>query len=666
MSKSISIVFIILIIIIVGFAYVNYNSLKQMQSELIKKERLLEESEKIIGEKGESLTQLEEKIKEIIEKEETSPQEKSEEIVKANEIQEQLQKNQQELQKLQLKMEEVIERSKSDAEKIALLREEKAKLEMLLAEKEEEWQKQEEESKKIITTLQKEIGQYESKIGIINSQLGDIKKHLETEIKKRKELEENIIQYEARIDNLQGQLTLKQDDEAYAQKISQLQASKKQLEEEIAKKDAYLKQFQQESQILQEQLNDYKQKVEKLQQEMVQALGQKEILIAIKGKLSQLEQEKSKLEKILKEKETQWLEKEQIHKDTIVLLQEEIEKYETNIKEIGNEILVLKKDLTNKESSLKENIEKEIASFASEIEKLKGEVSFYQDIEKTYQDTLQKLQLDKELLEKELLEKGEVIDQQEYLELAKQLTQYREQIGELKNELARAKESEEEARKAQLEVLINLVLEKEGEWTKQNEENKRLITNLKEQLKEYQQEIELIKFDRSLFKEEIATQIELYQEALAQISNKEDQIIILTTQMEQYMQKIEDYEKTLKEIKTKLQQREDVNIQEQQNLMEAIHSLIKERDEYQNNINQCRLQIERLQSEIAELQNKIGLLEKEKGPKYYEVRSGDCLWTIAKHKYNEGIAWIKIFKANQDQIENPDLIFPYQRFILPE
>ncbi len=672
MSKSITIIFVILIIFIAGFAYINYNRLNQIQDDLIKKETFLKESEKLIQEQEKSLIQLEEKIKEVLEKEETSPSLESIVMVRESEFQEQLKKNQEELQALQTKIEEFLEKSKSDAEIILLLKEEKSKLEMLLAEREEQWQENVEESRRVITSLQKEIEQYESKIEGVSNQLINIEKHFAEEASKRKELEENIMKYEERINDLQGQLALKRDDEIYVQQISQLQMSKKQLEAEIAEKNSYLQHFQQEYQSLQEQLGDHKQKVDKLQQEMVQALGQKEMLTILKDNLAQLEQEKSKLEKMLQEKETQWLEKDQIHKDTITLLQEEIAKYESNIKEIGNEVLVLKEDLI-KERSLKWTIEKEIEAFASEIEKLKEEVSLYKDIEKTYQDTLQKLQLDKEILEKELLQKGELIDQQEYQELANQLAKYQEHIEELKKELVKAKEIEEEARKAQLaeiqrekEALLNMLTEKEGEWTKQNEENRRLISSLKEQVKEYQQEVELIKLDSSIFKEEIATQIELYQQTLAQISEREDQISLLTAQIEQYIKKVEDYERDLIEIKTKLQQLGEVNFEEQQNLMETIRSLIKERDEYQYNINQFSLQVDRLQLEIAELQNKIGLLEKGTEPKYYEVRSGDCLWTIAKNKYNEGIAWIKIFKANQDQIENPDLIFPYQRFILPD
>jgi chromosome segregation ATPase len=574
MSKSIATIFIILIIIIAGFAYLNYNRLNQIQSDLLQKEALLKVSDKLIKEQESTLVQLEEKVKEVLEKEELPPEEYIT-VEKEDELLKQLDKYQEELLALQSKMEVVLQKSKSDTEDLALLREEKSKLEALLTEREVQWQEKEEGNRRIINSLQQEIQQYETEIELIGNKVSNIEQNLESEKLKRKELEQNMVKHEETISNLRRQLTVNQDDETYVQQISQLELNKKQLEEKIAQKDSNLLQFQQEYQELQNQLTAYEQQIEKLQEEIVQALEQKEMLSYIKDNLAQMEMEKSKLEKILQEKETQWLEGEQIHKDTIALFQEEITKYESNIKEIGKEVLVLREDLI-KEKSLQEPIQKE-----------------------------------KEALEKILVEKQE-------------------------------------------------------EWKKQNEENRKLISYLKEQLEKYKEEIDLIKFDSDLFKEEIATQLEFQQQSLSQIREREDQIALLTSQIEQYMHKIEDYEKNVAEISIKLQQQEDISYQEQQNLMETIRSLVKERDEYQNNINQCHTQVSRLQLEIAELKYKIGLLEKKQEPKYYEVKSGDCLWTIARNKYNEGVAWIKIFKANQGQIENPDLIYPYQQFILPD
>lgn len=59
--------------------------------------------------------------------------------------------------------------------------------------------------------------------------------------------------------------------------------------------------------------------------------------------------------------------------------------------------------------------------------------------------------------------------------------------------------------------------------------------------------------------------------------------------------------------------------------------------------------------------------EKASQNKEYSVVRGDCLWNIAKKKdiYGNPLAWPNIYKANRDQIKNPNLIFPKQSFKIP-
>ena len=49
----------------------------------------------------------------------------------------------------------------------------------------------------------------------------------------------------------------------------------------------------------------------------------------------------------------------------------------------------------------------------------------------------------------------------------------------------------------------------------------------------------------------------------------------------------------------------------------------------------------------------------------YTVRSGDCLWFIAKSSYGDPYKWSQIFNSNTDKITNPDLIYPNQVLVLP-
>lgn len=55
--------------------------------------------------------------------------------------------------------------------------------------------------------------------------------------------------------------------------------------------------------------------------------------------------------------------------------------------------------------------------------------------------------------------------------------------------------------------------------------------------------------------------------------------------------------------------------------------------------------------------------------KYYTVqwrkKNTDCLWRISQKVYKDAAYWPAIFIANRDQIKDPDLIFPGQKFIIP-
>ncbi|GJD36851.1 LysM peptidoglycan-binding domain-containing protein [Methylobacterium aerolatum] len=44
---------------------------------------------------------------------------------------------------------------------------------------------------------------------------------------------------------------------------------------------------------------------------------------------------------------------------------------------------------------------------------------------------------------------------------------------------------------------------------------------------------------------------------------------------------------------------------------------------------------------------------------------GDSLWRISRRAYGEGVRYTLIYDANQDQIRDPDLIYPGQVFVLP-
>lgn len=69
----------------------------------------------------------------------------------------------------------------------------------------------------------------------------------------------------------------------------------------------------------------------------------------------------------------------------------------------------------------------------------------------------------------------------------------------------------------------------------------------------------------------------------------------------------------------------------------------------------------------TEMQGSLDSWVEQEQVKSYTVVKGDCLWRIAKRPehYGNGFAWPVIYKANRDQIKNPDLIYPKQTFKIP-
>ena len=50
---------------------------------------------------------------------------------------------------------------------------------------------------------------------------------------------------------------------------------------------------------------------------------------------------------------------------------------------------------------------------------------------------------------------------------------------------------------------------------------------------------------------------------------------------------------------------------------------------------------------------------------FYTIQSGDTLSKIAKEYYGNAMDYPKIFEANREVIEDPDLIYPGQKIRIP-
>lgn len=57
--------------------------------------------------------------------------------------------------------------------------------------------------------------------------------------------------------------------------------------------------------------------------------------------------------------------------------------------------------------------------------------------------------------------------------------------------------------------------------------------------------------------------------------------------------------------------------------------------------------------------------ENPQKPSTYVVKKGDCLWNISKRVWGDPQKWPLLFATNEDQIKNPNLIYPGQEFKIP-
>jgi hypothetical protein len=69
---------------------------------------------------------------------------------------------------------------------------------------------------------------------------------------------------------------------------------------------------------------------------------------------------------------------------------------------------------------------------------------------------------------------------------------------------------------------------------------------------------------------------------------------------------------------------------------------------------------------LADLLRLAGVLESGANEILYTVVAGDTLGSIAQQFYGDSSQWTRIFNANQDQISDPDLIFPGQVLRIPQ
>ncbi|GAA3913158.1 LysM peptidoglycan-binding domain-containing protein [Luteimonas lutimaris] len=71
-------------------------------------------------------------------------------------------------------------------------------------------------------------------------------------------------------------------------------------------------------------------------------------------------------------------------------------------------------------------------------------------------------------------------------------------------------------------------------------------------------------------------------------------------------------------------------------------------------------------ADFSNVQGGSSSTEETIGEQTYTVQKGDTLSHIAKQFYGNAGNWNRIFEANRDQLDNPDLIKPGQTLKIPQ
>jgi nucleoid-associated protein YgaU len=93
--------------------------------------------------------------------------------------------------------------------------------------------------------------------------------------------------------------------------------------------------------------------------------------------------------------------------------------------------------------------------------------------------------------------------------------------------------------------------------------------------------------------------------------------------------------------------------------------LYEEAQRRNSNLGEASFAIERLQAQLQPARVEEPAAEATPAERTYTVQEGDNLSAIAERFYGSQAEWSRIYEANRDQIENPDLIHPGQTLRIP-
>lgn len=174
---------------------------------------------------------------------------------------------------------------------------------------------------------------------------------------------------------------------------------------------------------------------------------------------------------------------------------------------------------------------------------------------------------------------------------------------------------------------------------------------------EWQAEINRLTEKKVSLQEDIKTlqeEVNAAKTTLAELQSYEDCMKELYAMVDATEADIDNFRKKVQALEGKINRKEPEKADRQAELDNLKANKISALPEFYNKVHN-------------ELQRKLDAWVEAPKEINYTVVKGDHLWGIAKKEahYGNPFAWPVIYKANRDQIKNPDLIYPAQVFKIP-
>jgi len=174
-----------------------------------------------------------------------------------------------------------------------------------------------------------------------------------------------------------------------------------------------------------------------------------------------------------------------------------------------------------------------------------------------------------------------------------------------------------------------------------------------------------------------ADDVKQYQDALKNLGEKFDAAQKELAAAREQIKKLEGDLATSKKSATDASTAGSTQSQQAQSQIQQLQSQLKQA---QNEATQAKQQAQQAQKEAEQLRGRVTELEgalaraQQAQPQYqaatsqdrtYTVQPGDTLSGIAQRFYGDGSQYMRIFHANRDQLNDPNLIYPGQVLHIP-